>query len=241
MPNYQRAHKHLKAYNHIIDNIQDYMLTNIMFNKYSIKEQEKVIQKKQIKKISNRITIKEVDQLFWYFYIAINGYDEYKLLDNKFTLEKTIKINNIEKMRSNNSILKQQKLKIADYENNLLNSKKIDIPTLCGLAAYNDLNIFYIKDKIYYHFNFGDIDNAIIIYHEGKNYSCEINPTKELIESIHNNNYYVENPNKPIKGISTYKVDDLICICNKLGIKTQLESGKSKSKKQLYMEIQIHF
>lgn len=241
MPNYSRNNrKHLKAYNHIIDNIQDYMLTTVMFNKFNIKEPEKVIKKTQKKHVSSRITIKETDQLFWYFYIALHGYDDYKLLDNKFTLEKTIKISNIEKMRSNNSILKQQKLKITDYETTLLNSRKIDIPTLCGLAAYNELNIFYVKDKIYYHFNFGDPNNTIIIYNEGKNNSCEINPSKQLIETINNNYYYVENPNKPIKGISTYKVDDIINICKKLGIKTQLESGKSKSKKQMYTEIQTY-
>jgi hypothetical protein len=242
MPNYQRNnHKHQKAYNQIIDNIQDYMLTSVLFNKFSIKEREKVIHKSEKKKISNRITIKETDQLFWYFYIALEGYDEYKLVSNKFTLEKELKITNIEKMRSNNSILKQQKLKISEYETTLLNSKKIDIPTLCGLAAYNELNIIFIKNKVYYHFNFGNIDNTIIIYHEGKNYSCEINPTKELIETVHNNYYHVENPNKPIKGISTYKVNEIVEICNKLGIKTQLESGKSKSKKQLYTEIQTYF
>ena len=240
MPNHQRNNKHLKAYNHIIDNIQDYMLTTVMFNKFNIKEPEKVIKKIQKKHTSNRITIKEIDQLFWYFYIALHGYDEYKLLDNKFTLEKNIKISNIEKMRSNNSILKQQKLKISDYETTLLNSRRIDIATLCGLAAYNELNIFYIKDKIYYHFNFGDPNNAIIIYNDGKTYSCELNPNQQLIESITKNYYHIENPNKPIRGISTYKIDDIINICNKLDIKTQLESGKSKSKKQMYTEIQTY-
>lgn len=241
MPNHQRNTKHLKAYNHIIDNIQDYMLTTVAFNKFNIKESQKVIEKKQKKHISNRITIKENDQLFWYFYIAIHGYDEYKLLHNKFTLEKSIKINNIEKMRKNNSILKQQKLKITDYETTLLNSRKIDIPTLCGLSAYNELNIFYVNDKIYYHFNFGDPNNAIIIYNEGKTYSCELNPNQQLIETITKNYYYIENPNKPIKGISTYKIEEIVSICNKLGIKTQLESGKSKSKKQMYTEIQTYF
>ena len=241
MPNYNRKnHKHQKAYNHIIDSIQDYMLTTIMFNKFNIKEQEKIREKKEKQKVSNRITVKEIDQLFWYFYIALEGYDEYKLVSNKFTLEKEIKIKNIEKMRSNNSILKQQKLKISEYESTLLNSKKIDITTLCGLAAYNELNIIFIKDKTYYHFNFGNPDNTVIIYQEGKNYSCEINPTKQLIETIHNNYYYIENPNKPIKGISTYKINEIVSICNKLGIKTQLESGKSKTKKQLYTEVQTY-
>ena len=108
---------------------------------------------------------------------------------------------------------------------------------MCGLSAYNQLNIIVIKNKTYYHFNFGDIDNAIIIYQEGNNYSCEVNPTKQLIETIHNNYYYVENPNKPIKGISTYKLNEIVSICNKLDIKTKLESGKSKNKKQLYTEI----
>ena len=74
MPNHQRNsqrnnnHKHQKAYNHIIDSIQDYMLTTVMFNKYNIDEKEKVIEKREKKRTSNRITIKEIDQLFWYFY-----------------------------------------------------------------------------------------------------------------------------------------------------------------------------
>ena len=239
MPNY---HKQSKAYNQIIDNIQDYMLSNSLFNRYPIHKSEKTTKPKTEKKLSNRITIREFDQLFWYFYIAKEGYDEYQLLQsNKFTIEKTIKIDNIGIMRKNNSLLKQQKLKISDYESTLLNSKKIDIPTLCGLSVYNKLNIFYIKNKTYHHFNFGDPNNTIIIYHEGKNYSCEIDPSLELIESIKNNYFYIENSNKPLKGISTYKIKDIIDICKKLDIKTHLDSGKMKNKKILYTEIQTYF
>ena len=126
MPNYN---KQSKAYNQIIDNIQDYMLSNSLFNRYPIHKSEKTTKPKTEKKLSNRITIREFDQLFWYFYIAKEGYDEYQLLQsNKFTLEKTIKIDNIGIMRKNNSLLKQQKLKISDYESTLLNSKKTDSP-----------------------------------------------------------------------------------------------------------------
>ena len=225
-------------YNHVIDNIQDYMLTTSLYTKYLVNESQKPNNKHIKKSNSNRITIKEHDLLFWYFFIAKEGYDEYQLIrDNKFTMEKQIKISNIEKMRQNNNILKQQKIKICDYESDLLNSKKISLTTLCGLSAYNNINIIFVNDKTFYHFNFNDSDETIIIYKEGKTYSCEINPTLELIQTVKNNHYHIENTNKPIKAISNYKLNDIKDICKKLDIKTLLESGKPKNKKQMYQEI----
>jgi len=233
-----------KSYNHVVNNLRDYMMTPMLYNKYNVvqdtrnnKSEPKTVPDKSK---SHLITIKEADQLFWYFFIAKYGYDEYKFLDTqKFKKEKDIKISNIEIMKKNNAILKQNKIKISDYETDLLNSRKISISTLRGLTAYNELNIIYVKNKSYYYFNFSDTEPTIIIYNNGKSYSCDISPTKESIEMVKYKYYYIENPDKPIKGISTYKVNELIDICKKLDIPTQLESGKTKGKKQLYDELKV--
>ena len=235
-------HTH-KSYNHVINQLQDYMMTGKLYLKYnntSKKESKSSNKSNKSNKSMNLITIKDQDQLFWYYYIAMNSYDDYKYLDHKFTKEKELKIQNIETMKNNNSILKQNKIKISDYETDLLNSKQISLSTLRGLCAYNEVNIIYIKDKIYYDFRFNDTQVPIIIYKQGKTYSCNISPSLETIEMIKQKYYYIDNPSKPINGISSYKIKELSEICKKLDINTRLESGKPKNKKILYEEIKAY-
>lgn len=236
-----------KSYNHVILNLQDYMMSNILYLKFDTKKIESTENKKSSnllkKKDTNSelITLKEEDQLFWYFYIAKYGYDQYKILDHKFTHEKNIKISNIEKVKQNKDLLKQNKLKISEFEVDLLNSKKISLKTLQGLSIYNNLNIYYIENKIFNFFNYNDNNESIIIYKDNKNYSCNINPSSEIVNNIKNNYYYVENINKPINAISNYKLAELVDIAKKLGIKEKLDTGKVKNKNMLYEEIKVKF
>ena len=253
-------HKPSSSYNHVVDNLQDYILSTRLYTKFDITNKTKSgnsynsYNKKHVsindnnkkhvsgnaKKEDKEMTIKEQDQLFWYFYIAKYGRDEYKYLDHKFIKEKDLKIKNIETMKRNTSILKQNKIKISEYETDLLNSKKISISTLQGLCAYNEVNIIYVKKKTYYFFNFNDSDNPIIIKNNGKTHSCITNPTSDEIGNITHNYYRIDNPSKPIKAVSNYKLDEIIDICNKLDISVQLPSGKKKNKGVLYQEIKAY-
>ncbi len=234
-----------ESYNHIIFKLKDYMINSELYNKYKLVEKEINIKEDSFKKnkIQNKesekiITIKEIDQLFWYFFIASFGYDEYKFLDNKkFTVEKEIKIKNTENIKKDTLLLKQNKIKICDFESDLVNSKKISLSTLKGLCIYNNINLLYVKNKIYYNFNFSDDKNFIIIYDYGTYCSCNINPSHENIDTIKNSLYLIENPEKPIKAVSNFKLPELIEIANKLSINYKSESGKSKNKNQLYEEI----
>ena len=64
---------------------------------------------------------------------------------------------------------------------------------------------------------------------------------KESTNSIKETLYKIENINKPIKAESAYKVQDLIDICSKLGIEINIETGKKKTKKELYELIIQYF
>ncbi len=242
------TYKTNKSYNQIISNLKDYMITAHLYNKYKLSYSTSKIETKEIKSKQSKenddkknnylITINEIDQLFWYFFIAIYGYDEYKFLENKkFIKEKEIKIKNTEDIKKDTSVLKQNKIKICEFETDLINSKKISVITLKGLSAYNQLNILFVKNKSYYNFNFSDSKPYIIIYDDGKTYSCNINPDNLSIEFIKNTFYLIDNPNKPIKAISNYKQIDLQNIAIKLSINLKFDSGKSKNKNELYDEI----
>ena len=66
-----------KLYNHVILNLQDYMMSNILYLKFDTKKIESTENKKSSnllkKKDTNSelITLKEEDQLFWYFYMLV--------------------------------------------------------------------------------------------------------------------------------------------------------------------------
>jgi hypothetical protein len=66
---------------------------------------------------------------------------------------------------------------------------------------------------------------------------------KDNLDDFRNKYYKVDNLSKPIKSMSAYKTQELVDICNKLGIETTVASSsdKSKSKKDLYEAIIKYF
>ena len=78
--------------------------------------------------------------------------------------------------------------------------------------------------------NYSSLDNKFEII-------IEENVSNLFINNILENYYYLENLDKPIKAFSSYKLDDLIIICNKLNINIYNINSKKKTKKQLYEEI----
>jgi hypothetical protein len=80
---------------------------------------------------------------------------------------------------------------------------------------------------------------------ENKNYigryGFEINSI-EAVDNIKKSLYKIENVDKPIKSFSSYKLPDLIDMCNKLAIEIKnKETGKNKSKNELYESIIQYF
>ena len=90
--------------------------------------------------------------------------------------------------------------------------------------------------------------NIIYIVHEipsqskyNNKYGFEM-ATEELLDKIKKTLYKVENVNKPIKALSSYKVQDIIDICSRLAIETtNKETGKTKTKNELYETIIQYF
>jgi hypothetical protein len=74
-----------------------------------------------------------------------------------------------------------------------------------------------------------------------KKYGYEIgNPI--LLEEIRTKLYKIEKLGKPIKALSSYKLEDLIDICIKLAIEIKRnDSDKNKSKNELYESLIQYF
>ena len=192
--------------------------------------------------------INKNDQLFWCFYIIKNGYDNYEInKNNSFYLEKSIKINSIEKLREKKDLLKINKLKLNEIENELANEKLITIKGFIALLLINDLNVFYVGDSIFYKF-ISNNDKQIFIVKYNKqikklgvniNDSNGTNDTNKYIKNITETKMELFDIAKQIKGISSYKLGDLQDICNKLKINIKDNDNKNLKKTLLYETILI--
>jgi hypothetical protein len=192
---------------------------------------------------------KEEDTLFWCYYIIFSGESSYEMMNVKNSLvAKQIKINYIEKIRSNKQTIKIYKFDtITNIENNLANENNININSVMTLCAIDKINIIFIRKNTYYELLMNDTEPIYIIRETEyktkycKKYGFEV-ADSTVLEQIRSSLYRLETLNKPIKALSSYKVQELIDICNKLGIEIKhMDTGKNKSKNELYESLIQYF
>lgn len=175
-------------------------------------------------------TPRQKDTLFWCFYKIIHD----ELPDNiNIAMEKTLKIQYVEKMRKHKELIKKHKFaSISHIENQLANENIIDITAFFVLSLIHKLNVVYVKNKTYFELiehEETELPIYIIYFLEQSKYGYSTTRDK----TTYNTFYKIDNLNKPIKAISSYKVSELIEICNKLSI----ETDDLKNKKHYYEAI----
>ena len=230
----------------VINTLQDYFLsenniTTIFKNRVdNVSQSVKKQTFNTVKKQEHDFFIpKEKDSLFWCFYLIKNGDVSYEMIGVITPIiEKKLKIDYVEKIRKNKILVKPYKFSsIANVENQLANEFKIDLKTLFTLCVLENINIFFINKKTYYELIMNDSKDIFVIQNFDKDkfgYKLLSSDSKEL-ETYKSSLFKIDNIDKPIKSISSYKVSELLEYCNKLVIETiNKETGKVKSKKELY-------
>ena len=201
------------------------------------------------------------DKLFWCFYIILNGYEEYEINhSSSFSIEKQLKIETVEKLKSIKGKLKDLKLKRTELEDELVNKPTITIKGLYALCLVHEVSITYVYGRKYCELSgandavpcagvpcvSGPIKRGIIIQNEKKEDSIkwttsELNASNDFLTQIQQEYWHIENIQKPLNAPSAYTLAELQDICQKLLIEThtQTENGKTKAKTKtkLYEEI----
>ena len=244
-------------YNDVINKLHDYMLNEntikrslarrINNNFENNTEKSNKISRQNlvpIKDKCNMFTPTQKDTLFWCFYILKYGENNYEMLDNiNIVLEKKLKIDYIEKIRKEKQVVKSYKFAtLTHLENQLANEEKIDLSTFFTLCVIENINVLYVCKKTYFELLMND--DKIHIIHRLDNYSKfgyeGIEQSK--IELYRSTLFKVDNVEKPVKTISSYKVSELVEFCVKLGIEIYIkDTNKNKSKKDLYESLIQYF
>ena len=222
--------------------LNKYTLTNELFTKFTQQKHSNTNlyenKHSNIKKIekSRYIIPQQKDKLFWCFYILHKGIEDYKLIKDKhFSIEKKIKIDFINIIRDNKTLLKRYKLSRNAVEDVLVNENKIDIKVFFMLCIYYEIDIMFINRNFYYEIEelFTDKLNVIRVINDNFCIDTEI----ENLDFYRNNYCKMVNIDRYLKAMSTYKLDELQDMCLKLDIIFLNENNKKKTKQELYNNI----
>jgi len=181
----------------------------------------------------------EKDGLFWCFYVIKNGFPAYEYPGaTSFVNEKAEKFKLIESLRTKKQVLKTKKIKNIkeDVEDDLANKNKIGMKTFIALCAADNINILFIHKRKCFELMCED-DNPFYVIHWQENpekYCYEMNASKEVLDKYRNTLFKWESLEKPLKAMTSYKVDELMELCVKLGLEEKLNAVGKKTKKDLY-------
>jgi len=192
------------------------IITNeIMSNKPNI-----VVPKKNMTTVNDIFFPKQRDQLFWCFYVILHGQIEYDILTSFFTLEKETKYKWIEVFRGRKELFKPIKVSRNVVEDELANAKAITMATVKALCHLNDVNVFYVDDKKYYEITTNSEKPFYLIEKVDGRYGLKEKIPIEKIEYYRENYWKLENLDKPLKAVSSYKASELKDICKRLHIES---------------------
>jgi len=217
-------------------------ITNILNNIPTINNKEKKI----IDNTNSNIGRKDLfyypkgssDTLFWCINVFIKGMDVIYSSNNKFTSEKNEKFLLVPLLRNNKQLLKNEKIKLKNVEGNLSVDANITFETLIGLAIVLKFNVIYTTEILFYEKIFDPSWKTCYIKKNINNHGVWIKEKDPEYYEIKGNKIVVDNIDKPLKTLSSYKKGELQDICKKLKIQFEFEGQKKFTKKKLYSLIQ---
>ena len=233
--------------------LNEYMITsnlkqNILdaFNENNNPIYEEKPQKNEVKRNVDIYYPNKQNALFWCVYINVYGYDNYMQISNKYgnaELEEKQKI--IDFLKNGYSKLKEVNKKVTktiiqEWMSELLSSSKISIPLLQLFSVYYKKNIIIYNEinNTYLKFSSGNEENdmlpMVIVKSSDNNFGLYLDITYEKINEWMKG-ICLEDIDKPLKGISTYKMPELIDLAKKCGI-----HDDQMNKPELYGKIWNH-
>ena len=208
-------------------------------NKINIKETNKINIKENVKKYERKKETmyrpRQKDSLFWCFYILKYGFSNYEMEINNqyFVVEKNEKFKYIELLRKNKDLLKLHKIKpLTQLEDDLANKDKISPKTFFALCVLENINVLLVDKRKVYELLINDTPTINIVHRNNETYyhSIELDVTEDICNKYRETYYKLTNFDTTLKGIGSYKLQELTDLCQKLNI--NIEDHKNKTLKQ---------
>mgnify|MGYP006103379965 CR=1 FL=1 len=163
----------------------------------------------------------ETDSLFWSFYNLVygNSAKAYEFIQNTCETERETRFQLIDVIRSNKDIIKPLKLSRTSIEENIVYDKHLNIRSVIALThSLKCMNLLYVCGRTYHEVMLDEsLPCHLIQKHSNKEkYGYCMNISMNQVDHVRETLWYMENMDKPMKSISSYKADDLRYICTQL-------------------------
>ena len=222
------------------EQLQPYMLNEQFFEHYKdhCKELDDSITKVIVPKKEETFIPKQQDSLFWCIYVLHHGMNHYMQLRNKhknhemeekqYILNYMQKQGSVIKDNAKNHGIKLSQVRFKEIMSELLMDKKTSYHVFYALCNYYKVNVMIVMDKCYMNFQTGAEQTYKFMKQKG-HFEVNFEPMKKE-DILHIQEQYVILPfeqEKPLKGMTSYKVSDLEQISSKLDLHVE-----DKMKKQ---------
>jgi hypothetical protein len=176
-------------------------------------------------------TIFKKDPLFWMMYIHVYSKAKYDDL-SKYTntqMDEKQKIADFFTKTPNamkNVNMKMTKNNIKEHISDLMTNVDITVESLHVLAIYYKCKVIIYNDRVYYAIvpdDYDETNEPLVIYKKNATYNYVLHPDIDNILC----RFLLEKHDMPLKAISTYKVDELRTISDKLGLKPEKNDKQS--------------
>jgi hypothetical protein len=183
------------------------------------------------------ITPEKDDSLFWCLYIhkyseldyiQIESRYKNREIEEKFKIIEHLKIHSLKPM-------KMTKVGTQEIMGDLM-TNKTTLYSVNGLCSFYDIHLFIVceKKKSYIEYNPGTGTGSICIIYKNSSllcekktkYSLELHINDLLISKIKTDYLKFENYNKPLRGISSYKLIELELIAKKFSCNEKLKKDE---------------
>lgn len=217
---------HVQVLDKVLDKVQPKVLDTVPI--------QPKVQPKVTEPPSSYFTDK-TDSLFWCLYIAAHGHPTYESIGRGYSnVEIAEKQKIVEFVRKTHGIAKT-KVMAQEIMSDLMTNKRASLMVLPALAAFYKKHIIITKqNRFYIDVEIAGAEESETLYlikNEKGNYGIDYsNPTPNLNKFIKLNNY-----DKPLAAISTYKIGDLTELAIRVGIDTTVKRNKA----DLYQAVTI--
>lgn len=195
------------------------------------------------------------NSFFWCVYIGAYGMAEYMRIERKSAnveIQERQKILDYFRDSKNTGKLKQGNTKVSNV---LIQEIMADVMVatrdpnsvfhmLIALSVFHKKTIYFVRKNKYLVFSYTEdsddlnMENTLLIYAKNeREYGVCEEPKEEHIRDIIENKYKLVSYDKPLRGVSTYKVNDLEEIARKLRVDICNEQGIALKKPELYNKI----
>jgi hypothetical protein len=191
------------------------------------------------------------DSLFWCFFILKYGFSKYEMEvgNQHFSIEKQEKFKYIDVLRKtcNKDLLKMHKIKpLSLLEDDLANQERISIKTFFALCIVEKINVILIDKRKVYEILITDDPKIHVIHRNGISHEhhIELDVSIDAINMYRESYYKMSTFDVSLKSMASYKVEELLELCKKLGIvldQGNEEKKKKLSKKDIYELLVQHF